>query len=111
MAMTKPTAGRSEKNRAKAGMELSDSRQRPFTKANLIMMAGCVCLIIIGFLLMSGEGSSIETGFNPDIFSTRRIVVGPTIAFLGFLLMAFAIIFTPGSRRKKSKETEKNTDD
>jgi hypothetical protein len=44
---------------------------------------------------MSGGGSSIEGGFNPDIFSTRRIVVGPTVSFLGFLLMAFAIIYRP----------------
>ncbi|MDE5956754.1 MAG: DUF3098 domain-containing protein [Muribaculaceae bacterium] len=72
-----------------------------FPRRNLLMMAGCVALIIIGFLLMSGGSSSIETGFNPDIFSTRRIVVGPAIAFLGFLLMAFSIIWTP--RRRKSK--------
>ena len=49
-------------------------------------------MIIIGFLLMGGEGSSVEQ-FNPDIFSTRRIVVGPTIAFLGFIFMAFGIIY------------------
>ena len=72
-----------------------------FPRRNLLMMAGCVALIIIGFLHMSGGSSSVETGFNPDIFSTRRIVVGPAIAFLGFLLMAFSIIWTP--RRRKSK--------
>lgn len=44
---------------------------------------------------MLGPGSSVEGGFNPDIFSTRRIAVGPTITFLGFLLMAFAIFYTP----------------
>lgn len=111
MSITKPTAGRSEKKGATAGLELSDSRQHPFTKTNFLMMAGCISLIIIGFLLMSGGGSSIEGGFNPDIFSTRRIVVGPTVAFLGFLLMAFAIIYTPGSRRKKNAEAEAtNTD-
>lgn len=42
-----------------------------------------------------------EEAFNPDIFSTRRIVVGPTIAFLGFLFMAFAIIY-------KKKEPKKD---
>lgn len=56
-------------------------------------------MIILGFLLMSGGGSASQTEFNPEIFSTRRIVVGPTITFLGFLLMAFAIIWTP---RKKN---------
>ena len=72
---------------------------RLFPNANLLMMLGCLALIIVGFLLMTGGSSSVEEGFNPDIFSTRRIVVGPTIAFLGFLLMAFAIIINP--KRKK----------
>jgi hypothetical protein len=48
---------------------------------------------------MLGGGSSVESGFNPDIFSTRRIVVGPTITFLGFLLMAFAIIYQPKKKK------------
>ena len=65
--------------------------QQPFSKVNFWLIGGCCILIIVGFLLMAGGGSSIEEGFNPDIFSFRRIVVGPFIAFLGFLLMAFAI--------------------
>ena len=51
-------------------------------------------MIIIGFLLMLGSSSTPEE-FNPDIFSTRRIIVGPTIAFLGFLFMGFGIIYRP----------------
>ncbi|MDE7509208.1 MAG: DUF3098 domain-containing protein [Muribaculaceae bacterium] len=73
-----------------------------FPKKNLLMMAGCLVLIILGFVLMSGGSSSVEGGFNPDIFSTRRIIVGPTVAFLGFLLMAFAII--AGPRKKNTDE-------
>lgn len=68
---------------------------KPFGKRNYIFMACSLALIVIGFLLMCGPGSSVEGGFNPDIFSTRRIVVGPTLAFLGFLSMAFAIIAKP----------------
>lgn len=67
----------------------------PFGKVNYLMMAGCVILIIVGFALMSGGGSTDGVTFNPDVFSTRRIVVGPALAFLGFLLMAFAIIYKP----------------
>ncbi len=69
----------------------------PLTKINFILMALCGAMIVIGFLLMLGEGNSVEQ-FNADIFSTRRIVVGPTLAFLGFVGMAFAIIF-----KKKEK--------
>lgn len=72
-----------------------EENQRPFGRKNYIAMAICLALIIIGFILMAGPGSSVEGGFNPDIFSTRRIVVGPAVTFLGFLLMAFAILFKP----------------
>lgn len=79
--------------------------QRPFTHTNFYMMGACLLMIVVGFILMAGGGSSAETGFNPDIFSTRRIVVGPAIAFLGFLLMAFAIIWEP---RKKTHHNTNN---
>lgn len=75
----------------------SDSKSAyPFGKFNFICMGICLVLIILGFALMGGSGSSPEQGFNPDIFSTRRIVVGPLLAFLGFLFMALAIIIKPG---------------
>lgn len=72
-----------------------DESQRAFGSRNYIAMACCLALIVIGFILMAGPGSSVEGGFNPDIFSTRRIVIGPAVTFLGFLLMAFAILIKP----------------
>lgn len=68
--------------------------ERPFTKINFYMMGGCLLLIVLGFILMSGGGSN-DASFNPDVFSTRRIVVGPLLAFLGFLMMVFAIMWHP----------------
>lgn len=73
--------------------------QKPLTRTNFIAMAVSAVLIILGFILMLG-GSTSETEFNPDIFSTRRIVVGPAIAFIGFVAMAIAIIIRP----KKDKQ-------
>ena len=66
-------------------------------KINAIAIAISVVIIIIGFALMVGAPSG-ATEFNPDIFSTRRITVGPMIAFLGFILMIVAILYKP---RKK----------
>lgn len=82
-----------EERSDKAGLERMTENERPFSKINYYLMGGCLALIIIGFALMSGGGSTVENGFNPEIFSTRRIVVGPLFAFLGFLLMAFAIVW------------------
>ena len=65
----------------------------PLGRRNFVMMAISAGVIILGFLLMLG-GSSTEE-FNPDIFSARRIVVGPTIAFIGFVAMGIAIIRKP----------------
>ena len=64
----------------------------PLTRINFVLMAICGAMIVIGFLLMLGGSNQLDH-FNADIFSSRRIVVGPTIAFLGFVGMAFAIIF------------------
>ena len=86
---------REMQKRQKVEIVKTDESQRPFTKMNFILMAVCAAMIVIGFILLSGGGCSLEGGFNPDIFSTRRIVVGPTVSFLGFLLMAFAIIYRP----------------
>ena len=74
----------------------------PLTKINFLLMLVCGVIILVCFLLMLGEPSGEE--FNPDIFSTRRIVVGPTMAFVGFVLIGFAIIYSP---RKKNKEEDK----
>lgn len=67
---------------------------KPLTKRNYIAMALAGFLIVLGFALMLG-GSTTESEFNPDIFSTRRIVVGPAVAFIGFLTMAISIIYKP----------------
>lgn len=64
-------------------------------KTNLKLIALAFSLILIGFALMMGEGSTATT-FNPEIFSFRRIVLAPGIAFAGFIFMIYAIL-------KKSK--------
>lgn len=87
-------------NKDSQGLDRMKEKDRPFSKVNYYMMGGCIFLIVVGFMLMSGGGSTEEYGFNPEIFSTRRIVVGPLLSFLGFLLMAFAIVWSP---RKKEK--------
>ena len=55
------------KNNEGDGLDKVSESQRPFSKINFWMMGGCLALI----------------------------VVGPLLAFLGFLLMAFSIIWKP----------------
>lgn len=72
--------------------------QFPLTRTNFILMGISVLMIVVGFLLMLG-GSTTHEGFNPDIFSTRRIVIGPAISFIGFIFMAIAIIWRTKNER------------
>ncbi len=61
-------------------------------KLNLILIGISFLIIIIGFALMTGEPSG-ATEYNPDIFSVRRITVGPMISLAGFVLMIVAILW------------------
>lgn len=76
---------------------LPKASQMPLGRLNIIAMGVSAVLIILGFILMLGAGSTTEA-FNPDIFSTRRIVVGPAVAFIGFVAMAVAIIIKPKAK-------------
>ena len=60
-------------------------------KLNLYLIAVSFAIIVIGFALMAGAPSG-ET-YNPDIFSVRRITVGPMISLAGFVLMLVAILY------------------
>ncbi|RHJ78555.1 DUF3098 domain-containing protein [Parabacteroides sp. AM08-6] len=69
-----------------------------FGKENFILIIASIAVIAIGFVLMSGGGSQEPTGFNPEIFSTRRIVVAPVVTVVGFILMIFGILKNSKSR-------------
>ena len=61
-------------------------------KINYILIAISFAFVILGFALMAG-GSSTPDNYNPDIFSWRRIVLGPTISFIGFVFIVVAIMY------------------
>lgn len=73
-----------------------EKRNFAFDKMNFILLAIGMAVVIIGFILMSGSGSS-ETVFNPDIFSVRRIKVAPVVCLTGFLFIIYAILRKPAN--------------
>lgn len=80
--------------------------QFPLVKINFILMAIAGLMIVAGFLLIAGGGS--ENGeFNPEVFSVRRIVVGPTVAFLGFVFMGVGIMWN-GKKSSAAKHDAGN---
>ena len=79
-----------------------DKKKFAFDKTNFILLAVGVSIVILGFILMTGPGST-ETTFEPDIFSVRRIKVAPVVCFFGFIFMIYAIL-----RKPKLKGEEKD---
>ena len=73
-------------------------RNLAFGPINFILLGISVALVIIGFILMSGGGST-ESAYDPEIFNAMRIKVAPVICFVGFVSMIYAII-----RKPKDKE-------
>jgi hypothetical protein len=71
-----------------------EKRDFAFDRMNYILLAIGMAVVIIGFLLMSGSGST-DTAYNPDIFSARRIKVAPVICLIGFVSMVYAVVRRP----------------
>lgn len=65
-------------------------------KNYIILIIGSI-LIIAGYILMSGEGSTLAA-YNPDIFSGTRIRIAPLLCLLGYLLNVFGILYRPRQR-------------
>ena len=71
-----------------------------FSKKNYILLAIGMAIVILGLVLMSGEGSA-EGVFNPDIFSVRRIKVAPLVSLFGFVFIMFAIMYKPKAKKQE----------
>ena len=81
-----------------------DKSNFAFDRVKYILLAVGMAVVIIGFLLMSGSGSS-EAAYEPDIFSARRIKVAPVVCLIGFVSMIYAVV-----RRPKGDDTAQTTE-
>ena len=90
-----------------------DKKNLAFDRTNFILLGIGFAIVVAGFILMSGAGST-EQAYNPDIFSFRRIKVAPVVTFLGFISMIYAVVpkhqksrlMLPG---KQKKQLQNNT--
>ena len=71
-----------------------DKQKFAFDKTNFILLAVGMAVIILGFSLMTGPGST-EGYFEPDIFSVRRVKVAPMVCLAGFVFMIYGILKKP----------------
>ena len=78
-----------------------DRKNLAFDRINYILLVVGMMIVVIGFTLMSGAGST-EDAYNPDIFSARRIKVAPVVCLIGFVSMIYAVMRKP----KDEEETK-----
>ena len=71
-----------------------DKRDFAFGRMTYILLAVGMLVVVIGFILMSGDSSTTEA-YNPDIFSARRTRVAPVVCLLGFVSMIYAVVYKP----------------
>ncbi len=72
------------------------------SKKNLFICAVAVVIIVIGFVLMTGPATTFENGFEPDIFSARRIKIAPVVCLIGFVLMIVGVLYPVKENKEKS---------
>lgn len=92
-------------NKKQTNIDEERYTQFPLVKINFILMGIAALMIIVGFILISGGAPENADTFNPEVFSTRRIVVGPTITFLGFLFMGVGIMWP--NKKAADKKSDK----
>ena len=63
-----------------------DRRNFAFNKTNFILLAIGMVIVILGFILMAGGGST-ESHFDAEIFNATRIKVAPMVCLFGFILL------------------------
>ena len=71
-----------------------DKKNFAFDRMNYILLAIGMAIVILGFILMSGSGST-ESSYDPDIFSARRIKLAPVVCLVGIVSMIYAVIRKP----------------
>lgn len=63
-----------------------------FGKSNYIFLIIGLAVVFLGFLLMSGGGNNDPEKFNDAIFNFQRIKLAPTVVFIGFGVIIYAIL-------------------
>ena len=64
------------------------------------MLLGLV-LMIAGFILMIGGGSSDPNVFNEGMFDARKLVVAPIVILLGIAIVIIGIMKAPKDKEDK----------
>lgn len=77
-----------------------------FDKQNYILIGAGLFVVIIGFILMAGGGSTNPDEWKPEeIYSFRRITLAPIVVLLGLGVVILSIFKTPKHVQQEVVET------
>lgn len=62
---------------------------------NVLLIGIGLLVMVLGFVLMLGGGSSDPNVFNPAMFNARRITVAPVIICIGIGIIIWGIMRKP----------------
>ncbi|HBI81812.1 MAG TPA: DUF3098 domain-containing protein [Bacteroidales bacterium] len=71
---------------------VNKENQFPLSWKNYKLLIIGFAIIVLGFILMAGGGSTDPNVFNPNIFSFRRITLAPLVVLFGFAFVGYAIM-------------------
>ena len=82
-----------ETNKKEITQPADDQKVMPFGKQNYILVLIGIALLVIGFILMIGGGSSNPDVFNEQMFNFRRLTLAPILVLAGFVVEIVAIFW------------------
>lgn len=76
-----------------------------FARINFILLAVSMVIVVLGYILMSGEGTT-KDHFNESIFDFRHTTLAPITCLFGYLMMVVAILYRPKHEGKEENTPE-----
>ena len=79
--------------KTKAPETADDKTVMPFGKQNYLIVGIGIVLLVLGFILMIGGGSSDPDVFNDKMFDFRHITLSTLLILAGFVVEIVAIFW------------------
>lgn len=68
-------------------------------RKNIVYLLAGLALMIVGYILMTGGGTTDPSVFpEKEMFSFRRVTLAPLFILAGFVVEIFAIMYKPKSK-------------
>ena len=67
---------------------------------NVMVIGIGLLVMVLGFILMIGGGSSDPNVFNPEMFNFRRMTLAPLLILAGVVVIIVGIMKTPRNKEE-----------